>query len=136
MQTEPQVALALVEADELRDIGRRDADAPQLIQPDGVLILSVTSASSAITVCAMRQSFEFAYTFMRGWSVGGRIPSPLTALTPLPRHPEGVRPVGGRRGERSLVPTLALNPPATTLSGYPEPVSEVGAASGAAVNRS
>ena len=36
MQTEP---LALVETDELRDVGRRDADAPLVIQSDGVLIL-------------------------------------------------------------------------------------------------
>src|SRR5215212_10993434 len=39
VQTEAQIALALVEPDELRDIGRRDAGAPQLIQPDAELIL-------------------------------------------------------------------------------------------------
>src|SRR5215207_9119951 len=48
----------------------------------------VTSSrgSSAITVCAMRQSFEFACTFMRGGRLGeGYVEPPSPPLPPLSR---------------------------------------------------
>jgi hypothetical protein len=86
VETEAQVALALVEADELGDVGRRDADAPLGIQSDGVLILKGDEGNvgdhrlrHARVPHVQVHAQDHAGV---GW-LGGRIPSTL-AVTPWP----------------------------------------------------